>query len=151
MASWGFFRQAGFPLSDQLSTLIPSEVDLQSRTENHEREESDHPMPTDSESKDISRRSFVKRTAMGGAGLLLAADVLGSDLTTATPKTSNATMVGVPFEAREHVRLGIIGVGGRGSSLLEDLLAVENIQVKAICDLVPEKVAKAQKTVTTAG
>ncbi len=108
-------------------------------------------MPADSESKDISRRSFVKRTAMGGAGLLLAADVLGSDLTTATPKTSNATMVGVPFEAREHVRLGIIGVGGRGSSLLEDLLAVENIQVKAICDLVPEKVAKAQKAVTTAG
>ena len=27
-------------------------------------------MPSDKEAKDISRRSFVKRTAMGGAGLV---------------------------------------------------------------------------------
>ena len=60
-------------------------------------------------------------------------------------------MIGVPFEARERVRLGIIGVGGRGTSLLRDLLAVENVEVKAICDLVPEKVARAQKAVTNAG
>src|SRR5207253_2057195 len=48
-------------------------------------------------------------------------------------------------------RLGIIGVGGRGSSLVRDLLAVENVEVKAICDLVPEKVARAQKAVTDVG
>ena len=60
-------------------------------------------------------------------------------------------MIGVPFEARERVRLGIIGVGGRGTSLLQDLLAIENVEVKAICDLVPEKVARAQKAVTDAG
>jgi hypothetical protein len=60
-------------------------------------------------------------------------------------------MIGVPFDARERVRLGIIGVGGRGTSLLQDLLAVENVEVKAICDLVPEKVARAQKAVTSAG
>ncbi len=109
-------------------------------------------MPNDDELKDISRRSFVRRTVMGGAGLLIAADMLKSDLSATEPaKTGHATMIGVPFEAKEHVRLGIIGVGGRGSSLLEDLLAVENVQVKAICDLVPEKVAKAQKAVTAAG
>jgi hypothetical protein len=91
---------------------------------------------------------------MGGAGLLIATDILGSDLSASTPKKEKSTantMIGVPFEARERVRLGIIGVGGRGSSLLEDLLAIEHVEVKAICDLVPEKVAKAQKAVTTAG
>jgi predicted dehydrogenase len=88
---------------------------------------------------------------MGGAGLLIAADLLSSGLSAETANSGHATMMGVPFEAREHVRLGIIGVGGRGSSLLENLLAIENIQVKAICDLVPEKVAKAQKAVTGAG
>jgi Oxidoreductase family, NAD-binding Rossmann fold len=112
-------------------------------------------MSQETKLNDISRRSFVKRTAMGGAGLLIANDMLSSDLRAATPEsgktTANATMMGVPFEARPHVRLGIIGVGGRGSSLLEDLLAVENVEVKAICDVVPEKVAKAQKAVTTAG
>jgi predicted dehydrogenase len=108
-------------------------------------------MSTDSELKDISRRNFVKRTVMGSAGLLVAADILSSNLGAQTPNSGHATMMGVPFEAKEHVRLGIIGVGGRGSSLLENLLAVENVQVKAICDLVPEKVAKAQKAVTAAG
>ena len=126
-------------------------------------------MPGDKELKDVSRRSFIQRTAMGGAGLLIAKDVLGSELSsersselsartseiankTAT-KSANAamTMMGVPFEARERVRLGIIGVGGRGTNLLDDLLAVDKVDIKAICDLVPEKVARAQKAVTKAG
>ena len=88
---------------------------------------------------------------MGGAGLLIATDLLSADLAAGTPKGAGATMMGVPFEARERVRLGIIGVGGRGTSLLGDLLAVQNVDVKAICDLVPEKVAHAQKMVTDAG
>jgi len=108
-------------------------------------------MPTDKESKDISRRSFMKRTAISGVGLALSSDILGPHLLTGAPKSANSTMIGVPFEARERVRLGIIGVGGRGTNLLEDLLAIENVEVKAICDLVPEKVARAQKAVTDAG
>jgi predicted dehydrogenase len=93
----------------------------------------------------------MKRTAIGGAGLLIASDMLSPNLLAGTPKSANSTMIGVPFEARERVRLGIIGVGGRGTSLLQDLLAIEKVEVKAICDLVPEKVARAQKAVTTAG
>lgn len=108
-------------------------------------------MPTDEEPKNVSRRNFVKNTAIGGAGLLIATDMLGRNLGVDTPKSKHSTMMGVPFEARDRVRLGIIGVGGRGSSLLEDLLAIDKVEVKAICDLVPEKVAHAQKAVTDAG
>jgi predicted dehydrogenase len=106
----------------------------------------------DKDPQEISRRSFLKRTAIGGAGLVVATDILDPDLLAAgNPKSSNSTMLGVPFDARAQVRLGIIGVGGRGNSLLKDLLAVENVEIKAICDLVPEKVARAQKAVTSAG
>ncbi len=108
-------------------------------------------MARDKGPQEISRRSFIKRTAIGGAGLAVATDILGPNLLAGTPKSANSTMMGVPFEAREQVRLGIIGVGGRGTSLLQDLLAVENVEVKAICDLVPEKVARAQKALTNAG
>lgn len=108
-------------------------------------------MPTDRESKDISRRSFISRTAVGGAGLLIAKDILSPEFASGGTKSTNATMMGVPFEGRERVRLGIIGVGGRGTSLLQDLLAIEKVEVKAICDLVPAKVARAQKAVTDAG
>jgi hypothetical protein len=108
-------------------------------------------MAQDEEPKNISRRNFMVRTAMGSAGLVIANEILSENLQAVTPKTANATMIGVPFEARERVRLGIIGVGGRGSSLLRDLLAVEGVEVRAICDLVPEKVEHAQKAVTDAG
>src|SRR5215475_1314029 len=108
-------------------------------------------MPNEKDAKDISRRSFVQRTAMGGAGLLVAADVLKSNLAAETPKSKGSTMIGVPFEARERVRVGFIGVGGRGTSLLGELLEVENVDIKAICDLVPEKVAHAQKLVVDKG
>ena len=108
-------------------------------------------MPNEKDAKDISRRSFVQRTAIGGAGLLVAADVLKSNLAAEPPKSSNSTMIGVPFEASERVRVGFIGVGGRGTSLLGELLEVENVDIKAICDFVPEKVAHAQKLVIDAG
>jgi len=108
-------------------------------------------MATDKGSQEISRRSFIQRAAIGGAGLVIATDVLSPGLSADTPKRSSSTMIGVPFETRERVRLGIVGVGGRGSSLLQDLLAIEKVEVRAICDLVPEKVARAQKAVTDAG
>jgi hypothetical protein len=103
------------------------------------------------DSKEISRRNFLKRTAIGGAGLVVAADMLRPDLLAAAPKSAGSTMIGVPFEARDRVRVGIIGVGGRGLNQLENLLAVDKVDVKAICDLVPEKVAHAKKAVTDAG
>jgi Oxidoreductase family, NAD-binding Rossmann fold len=108
-------------------------------------------MGTAKEPSNISRRNFMVHTALGGAGLVIANDILQENFLAATPKTANATMIGVPFEAHERVRLGIIGVGGRGTSLLRDLLAVDDVDVKAICDLVPEKVEHAQKMVTDAG
>ena len=108
-------------------------------------------MGNDQAPENISRRNFMVRTAMGGAGLVIANDILSDTLSAATPKSTNATMIGVPFEARERVKLGIIGVGGRGTSLLRDLLAVDGVDVKAICDVVPDKVEHAQKMVTDAG
>ena len=108
-------------------------------------------MGKDQEPESISRRNFMVRTAIGGAGLVIANDILSESLSASTPKSTNATMIGVPFEARERVKLGVMGVGGRGTSLLRDLLAVDGVDVKAICDLVPEKVEHAQKMVTDAG
>src|SRR5947209_2420033 len=102
------------------------------------------------EAGNISRRGFVG-TAIGGAGLVLASEIFSPKVLNAAEKSAAQTMIGVPFESKEHVRLGIIGVGGRGTSLLGDLLAVENVEVKAICDLVPAKVQHAQQMVTDTG
>jgi len=113
-------------------------------------------MRIEKQTNNISRRNFLKQSVAGSAGVLVANELLSAEAGAETKgdrgkKHSSATMMDVPFGARERVRLGIIGVGGRGSSLVRDLLAVENVEVKAICDLVPEKVEHAQKAVTDAG
>lgn len=58
-------------------------------------------------------------------------------------------MIGVPFEATTP-KIGLIGTGGRGTSLLENLLAAD-ITVSALCDIVPEKAQAAQAMVEKAG
>ena len=59
------------------------------------------------------------------------------------------SMIGVPFEAK-NPRLGIIGTGGRGTSLLKNLLAAD-ARVTALCDIVPDKARNAQSMVAQAG
>jgi predicted dehydrogenase len=58
-------------------------------------------------------------------------------------------MVDVPYEKREP-RIAFIGVGGRGTSLLKNILAAEG-KVVSICDIVPEKVSAASALVVAAG
>ncbi len=108
-------------------------------------------MEIDKESNHISRRDFMKCTAVASASLVLAPDTLVPVTAADVAKAAGGTMAGAKFEPRDQVRLGIIGMGGRGASLLQDLLAIENVEIKAICDLVPERVARSQKAVTEAG
>jgi hypothetical protein len=58
-------------------------------------------------------------------------------------------MIGVPFAAG-NPRIGIIGTGGRGTSLLQNLLAAD-ARVLALCDIVREKAEHAQSLVMEAG
>ena len=49
------------------------------------------------------------------------------------------------------MRFALIGCGGRGMSLLGDMLGIPGLEVVAVCDIVPEKVARAQAAATKAG
>ncbi|MGE0347536.1 MAG: Gfo/Idh/MocA family protein, partial [Gemmatimonadales bacterium] len=62
-----------------------------------------------------------------------------------------ASMLGVPFARHETVRLAIVGTGLRGRSVLNEWLAVDGVRITALCDIVPEKAARAAKMVTDAG
>jgi predicted dehydrogenase len=45
----------------------------------------------------------------------------------------------------------MIGVGGRGSSLLGNLLDIDQVEIKAVCDIVPDRVKRAQQQVVDKG
>jgi len=98
------------------------------------------------DSSSWSRRRFMQ------AGLASAAIVgaVQQGLAQESPlPTDRETMADIPFQKREP-RIGLIGVGGRGTSLLGNLLAA-NAQIVAICDVVKDKADHAAGLVTAAG
>lgn len=103
-----------------------------------------------------SRRDFLKSGALAGAaaaglGTLLAAD---ADATTGAgprPGRRQRTMIDVPFDGYDRVRVGCIGVGSRGRSVMQLFLAVPGVTVTAVCDLDPRLAQLAAGDVVAAG
>jgi len=105
----------------------------------------------------LSRRDLLKAATIAGLGLTslgLGNAHEDNDPETAemsTPKRRHETMIGVKFEPRDAVRIGIVGVGLRGTSMLSEFLAVEKVLVTAVCDVVKEKCLRAGKMIEKAG
>jgi hypothetical protein len=67
------------------------------------------------------------------------------------PAARGRTMIGVPFERRGTVRVGIIGLGNRGGGMIDLFLALDGVRVVALCDPVKDKTAAAAAKVVAAG
>ena len=106
---------------------------------------------TDETPRALSRRSMLRLTAGTAAAAGLAGRAGGDTLATPARPTAASSMIGVPFEKRERVRFALVGCGGRGRSLLRNMLRVEGVEVKAVCDIVPEKVERMQTMIEKAG
>jgi len=76
----------------------------------------------------LTRRQFLAHSAAGAAPLAQAAQ-----------------------KPLDEVRIGFIGVGNRGLGHVRNFLRLDRVAVKAICDVVPERVEKAQALVVAAG
>jgi len=51
----------------------------------------------------------------------------------------------------EVVRVGYVGVGGMGSAHVRNLLGIEGAEIRAVCDLVPDKIERIQEWCADAG
>lgn len=47
----------------------------------------------------------------------------------------------------KKIKMGIVGLGGRGNGLIDPILACEEAEVVALCDLYPDRVERSQKHV----
>jgi predicted dehydrogenase len=68
---------------------------------------------------EVTRRSFLRTSVVATAAL-----TVNRAFAQATP---------------QPVRLGIIGLGGRGSGLLDTLLRFPGVDIRAVCDLLPDR------------
>ncbi len=92
---------------------------------------------------DLSRRSFLR------LGTMTAVSVNLPQLYADASKPSASSVIGMQF-SQVNPKIGIIGTGGRGTSLLGNLLGAD-AQILALCDIVQEKAAHAQSLVVKSG
>jgi len=97
--------------------------------------------------KTLDRRDFLK-LGTAGVGTILAGRMM---INPETALSANTTMVGYKAPPMDVVRVGFVGVGGQGTSHVENLLKIRGVEIKAVCDIIEDRVAHAQKIVEDAG
>src|SRR5690606_22596877 len=60
-------------------------------------------------------------------------------------------MTGYAAPRLEKVRIGTIGLGGRGSGMVGRITRIEGAEIKAVCDIIPERAEAAADRLTKAG
>lgn len=93
---------------------------------------------------DQTRRDFVKTAA--GAGIASAIPLTTEHWPLATQDPLRFRAAPIPV-----VRIGFVGIGGQGSGHVENLLTLEGVEIAALCDIVPEKVAVWQRKIRELG
>jgi hypothetical protein len=96
---------------------------------------------------EYGRRDFLKTLVAAGAALGL---VRPKGIARAKTRSSNsaAAMTAPPLE---RVRVGLVGIGMRGSGAVGRLLKVEGVDLAALCDIREGQVARASERVVKAG
>ena len=98
------------------------------------------------------RRDFLKITGLVSAGIFsdLINPVVGSSAVPAhrTPErqgTEGFNMSGFAAPKLDTVRIGFIGLGNRGPAAVERMGFIEGVEIKALCDIRPEKLFAVKK------
>jgi predicted dehydrogenase len=66
-------------------------------------------------------------------------------------QSGSGSMADVKFQAKDNIRIGVIGTGGRGTGLTDNFAAVPGTTITALCDVVKEKVQRVQARLDRAG
>lgn len=70
-----------------------------------------------------TRRTFLKNSTAATAGVTLGLNLVGAPATRSVPG------------ANEKIRVGFIGVGNRGTQLLQGFMAQKDVEIAALCDV----------------
>lgn len=105
---------------------------------------------------DKNRRKFIRQVAVGtgalAAGIPSFAGTFGVNdeeirrSFILENKEQHFNMCGYAAPKIETVRIGIIGLGQRGSEAVERLSFMDGLEIVALCDKYPDRITKAQKS-----
>ncbi|MES2695502.1 MAG: Gfo/Idh/MocA family oxidoreductase [Verrucomicrobiota bacterium] len=100
-----------------------------------------------------SRRDFLVSTGLTAAGLMAANTLRGANATPASMakgtgaggRAQKFNMCGYAAPKIERLRVGMVGIGSRGAGAVNRLRHIEGLEIKALCDIRPERVAEGLK------
>ena len=108
-----------------------------------------------------NRRNFLRQIAAGTGALAiglpnLSAAAMGKESygkAASSQQTGDQhfNMSGYAAPRIDTVRVGIIGLGNRGSAAVERLSYIDGLEIVALCDKYPDRVAKSQLTLAKMG
>jgi len=93
-----------------------------------------------------NRRDFLTLSTKVGLG----AAVSGLSLS-GCEQVQRGAYSPVKAKALGTVRIGVVGVGNRGPYLTKELAGMQGAEIRAICDIIPEKAERVQKEITEMG
>ncbi|GAB3806618.1 Gfo/Idh/MocA family oxidoreductase [Spirosoma humi] len=83
----------------------------------------------------MKKRDFLKLTALGSIGIFNYDTANGRQQSQALAGSQKFNMSGYAAPKIDTVRIGYIGLGNRGSQAVTRILSLENVEVRAICDI----------------
>ncbi|NIJ55905.1 Gfo/Idh/MocA family protein [Dyadobacter arcticus] len=102
----------------------------------------------------MKKREFLKLAGLGGISITGKTNQIFKP-NLVEPRSGDHkqlfNMSGYAAPKIDTVRIGYIGLGNRGSGAINRIVNLENIQVKAVADIVSEKADKAKKQLESAG
>lgn len=101
-----------------------------------------------------NRRDFIRKAAIGAGALAAGIPSFAKAVSTTDEEMLNSSdyenkaqrfnMCGYAAPKIETVRVGVIGLGMRGSDAVERLSYIDGLEIVALCDKYPDRVAKSQ-------
>ena len=103
-----------------------------------------------------TRRNFLKVAGLTGAGML-GAGISGFKTANSANRPFQKSgsqvfnMSGFRAPKLEIVRVGVIGLGNRGTGTVRRLASIEGVEIRALCDLEPDRVERSAKLIRHLG
>jgi len=84
-----------------------------------------------------NRRDFLKRSGIASAGVILGAASVQAKNNSISPEKfpQEFNMHGYAAPKLDKIRVGLVGIGSRGSGTLQRLASIEGVEIIALCDI----------------
>ena len=99
----------------------------------------------------MKKREFLKIASLSGVGIAASNSLSLASVEQPKVRKQLFNMCGYAAPKIDKVRIGYIGLGNRGAGALKRIVHLENVEVKAVADIIPEKAANAKKQLELSG